>query len=115
MRFFLKIKTPLTLKTSSFDSFTGGGTVGDDNDDVLLRFLLSPTIFCYFGPSCSISICKLIFPANLQNFCFEATLQNALLDILMLNIIPLQLVKRAKDYCVLKLNLFSQKIFIEKL
>jgi hypothetical protein len=31
----------LTLKTSSFESFTGGGAA---DDDVLPRFLLSPTI-----------------------------------------------------------------------
>jgi hypothetical protein len=34
----------LTLKTSSFESFTGEAGTDEDVDDVLLRFLLSPTI-----------------------------------------------------------------------
>ena len=38
---------PLTLKTSVGDNLTGVDTFADDDevDDVLLRFLLSPTMF----------------------------------------------------------------------
>lgn len=53
---------PLTLKTSSFESFGVGGTTAvDDTDDVLLRFLLSPTIFERF---------KLIQSLLMQNSSF---------------------------------------------
>ena len=39
-----KSRMRLTLKTSSFDNFTGDGAATDDVDDVFPRFLLSPTM-----------------------------------------------------------------------